>query len=180
MSARRPDGPTANNATATAAITPYRPTGRPTVLPSIGHPPDFAAVVVTDQERAIRRDQNTDRPPPAQTVGTLPTNDKIVYTHGAASATVHLDAHDLGSGRHGPIPRAVQRDECVTAILAGELCARVEREAERRGVRLHRDRRRLHVRAVRRSVLGIGLPGKVALRPAVIAAVFDDVDMLGR
>src|SRR6267378_4590307 len=48
----------------------------------------------------------------------------------------------------------------------------------RRPMRLHRDRRGLDVRAVSRSVLGIGLAGEIALGPAVVAAVFDDVDVL--
>src|SRR5438034_7142733 len=47
-------------------------------------------------------------------------------------------------------------------------------------MRLDRDRRGLDVRAVSRSVLGIGLAGEVALGPAVVAAVLDDVDVLRR
>src|SRR6267143_1392813 len=152
----------------------------PLLLPSISHPPDLAAVVVTDQERAIRRDENSDRPSPARAIGTLPAIDELLYAHRATPTTVDHDPHDFRTCRDRAVPRSMQCQECVTAILAGELRARVEREAERRGVRLHRDRRRLDVRAVRRSVLGIGFAGEVALRPAVVAAVLDNVDMLGR
>src|SRR6267143_223282 len=148
------------------------------LLPPIAHPPDFATVVVTHEKRSVRKHQETDRPPPAGAVGTLPTDDEIIYAHRAAPAAVHLDAYDLCARRHGAIPRAVQCDERVAAILSGELGARVERESERRRMRLHRDRRGLDVRAVSRSVLGIGLAGEIALGPAVVAAVFDDVDVL--
>jgi len=47
-------------------------------------------------------------------------------------------------------------------------------------MRLDRDRRGLDVRAVSRAVLGIGLAGEIALGPAVVAAVLDDVDVLRR
>src|SRR6267378_545467 len=152
----------------------------PLLLPSISHPPDLAAVVVTDQERAIRRDENSDRPSPARAIGTLPAIDELLYAHRATPTTIDHDPHDFRTCRDRAVPRSMQCQERIAAILAGELRARVEREAERRGVRLHGDRRRLDVRAVRRSVLGIGFAGQVALRPAVVAAVLDDVDVLGR
>src|SRR6267143_4403831 len=150
------------------------------LLPPIAHPPDFATVLVTHEKRSVWKHQETDRPPPAGAVGTLPTDDEILHAHRAVPAAVHLDAYDLCARRHGAIPRAVQCDERVAAILAGELRTRVEREPERRRVRLDRDRRGLDVRAVSRSVLGIGFAGEIALGPAVIAAVLDDVDVLRR
>src|SRR5213593_3922340 len=180
MSAGRPDGPTANRATVPSASSANRPTGRPTVLPSISHPPDFSAHVVAHKQRPVRQHEETYGPSPTRTVRTLPADDEIIHAHRAMPTAVHLDAHDLGSCRHGPIPRAVQCDERIAAILAGELRARVERESERRRVRLHGDGRRLDLRAVSRSVLGIGLAREIAIGPAVIAAVLDDVDMLRR
>jgi len=74
----------------------------------------------------------------------------------------------------------VQRDERVAAVLGRERGAGIERDPERRRMRLDGDRRRLDVRATRRSVLGIGFAREVALGPAVVAAVLDDVDVLGR
>src|SRR6266571_3813436 len=180
MSARRLDGLTANSATLPNATNANRPTGRPTVLPSIGHPPDFVANVITYQQCPIRHHQQAYRPSPPLAVGTLPAHDEILHSDGAMASAVHLDAHDLGAGRHTAIPRAVQCDEGIPTILAGELRTRVEREPERRRVRLNRDRRRLNVRAVCRSVLGIGFAGEVTLRPPVVPSILDDVDMLGR
>ena len=74
----------------------------------------------------------------------------------------------------------MQRHERIASILARELRAGIERQPEWGGVRLDRDRRRLDLRAVGGSVLGIGFARQVALRPAVIAAILDDVDVLGR
>src|SRR6266550_7920328 len=150
------------------------------VLPSISHPPDFSTQVVTDQQRSVGKDQQANRPAPALAVRALPPDDEILHAHRAMPAAVDLDPHDLGPRRYRAIPRAVQRDERVAAILARELRARVEREPERRRVRLDRDGRGLDVRAVSRSVLGIGLAGEIALGPAVVAAVLDDVDVLRR
>src|SRR5438876_126780 len=168
-----------NAATASApnAIPPSTALYRP--LPPIAHPPDLSAHVVAHQQRAVRQHQETDRPTPARTIGALPTDNEILHTHRAAPTAVHLDAHDLRPGRHGAIPRAVQCHERVAAMVTGELRASVEHEPERCRMRLHRDRRRLDVRAVRRSVLGIGFAGEVALRPAVVPTVLDDVDLLG-
>src|SRR6266566_342090 len=164
------------------AFAPIRRLSSPfaAVLASISHPPDFVAAIVTHEQRSIRKHQEPDRPPPARAIGTLPADNEILHTHRTMAGAVYFDAHDLRPGRHRPIPRAVQRDERVAAILPRELRAGVERESERRGVRLHRDRRRLDIRAVRRSILGVGFAGEIAVGPAVVAAVLDDVDVLGR
>src|SRR5438093_9405646 len=101
------------------------------VLPSIAHPPDFSTIVIAHQQGPIRQDEQSHRPAPARAVGTLPTNDEIIHAHRAATTAVDLDAHDLGAGRDRTVPGAVQRHERVTAILARELRAGVEREPER-------------------------------------------------
>src|SRR5438105_13986608 len=106
----------------TIAMAPnHIPTFQRSHLPSIAHPPDFSTVVVTHEKRSVRKHQETDRPPPARAVGTLPTDDEIIHTHRPAPAAVHLDAHDLGTRRHGAIPRPVQCDERVAPILARKL-----------------------------------------------------------
>src|SRR6266536_2294823 len=151
----------------------------PPFLPSISHPPDLATHVVAHQQRAVRQDQQANRPAPARAAGALPAYDEVFDAGGAPATAVHLHAHDLGAGRDGPVPGPVQGHERRAAILAGELRARIEREAERRGVGLHRDGGRLDLRAVSRSVLGIGLARQITLWPPVVAAVLDDVDMLG-
>src|SRR5439155_25927032 len=96
------------------------------------------------------------------------------------ATAVDLDPHYLGARRNRAIPRAVQRDERVAPVIGRERGAGVEGEPERRRMRLDGDRRRLDARAARRSVLGIGFAGEVALGPAVVAAGLDDVDVLGR
>src|SRR6266542_2408913 len=171
----------------TATIAALTATTHPTIrrsvdppfLPSISHPPDLATHVVAHQQRAVRQDQQANRPAPARAVGALPAYDEVFDAGGAPATAVHLHAHDLGAGRDGPVPGPVQRHERRAAIVAGELRARVEREAERRGVGLHGDGGRLDLRAVSRSVLGIGLARQITLWPPVVAAVLDDVDMLG-
>src|SRR6267378_5141688 len=133
----------------------------PLLLPSISHPPDLAAVVVTDQERAIRRDENTDRPPPARAVGTLPAIDELVYAHRAMPTTVDLDPHDFRTCRGRTVPRSMQCQERIATIVARKLRPRIKHHSERRGVRLNRDSGRLDARAVSRSVLGIWFPREI-------------------
>src|SRR6266550_649447 len=93
----------------------------PFSLPSISHPPDFSTQVVTDQQRSVGKDQQADRAAPALAVRALPPDDEILHAHRAVSTAVDLDAHDLGPCRYGAIPRAVESDERVAAILAREL-----------------------------------------------------------
>src|SRR5438132_1896896 len=105
-------------------------------LPSISHPPDFSTQVVTDQQRSVGKHQEADRPAPALAVRALPPDDEILHARHAVPSAVDLDAHDLGPRRYGAIPRAVESDERVAAILARELWGRVEREPERRRMRV--------------------------------------------
>src|SRR5947209_1053741 len=107
--------PTPATTTAFAAIRRPAPPFA-AALPRISHPPDFSTVVVTHEKRSVRKHQETDRPPPARAVGTLPTDDEIIHAHRPAAAAVHRDAHDLGTRRHGAIPRPVQGDERVAPI----------------------------------------------------------------
>src|SRR6266566_9594042 len=186
MSERWNDGTMERNTatSANAANFPIRrsifPTFHPSVLPSICHPPDLSAHVVADEERSVRHDEETDRATPARAIGKLPSNDEVLDPGRSTTGAVHAHADDFGAGWHGSVPGAVQRHEGVAAVVAGKLVARVEREPQRRRMRLHGDDGRLDFRAVGRAVLGIGLAGEVALRPAVVAAFLDDVDVLGR
>src|SRR5262245_276575 len=107
MSARRPDRPTANRVTTPTAIAANRPTGRPTVLPSITHPPDLSAVIITDQQGPIRQNEQTDWPSPARTVGTLPADNEILNPHRAPAAAVDPHADNLGARRHRAVPGTV-------------------------------------------------------------------------
>src|SRR2546425_6606787 len=152
----------------------------PTLLVSIGDPRDFSAHIVAQQERPVWHDEQADGATPARTIGKLPPNDEVLDPGRSTAAAVHAHADDFGSGWDGSVPGAVQRHEGVAAIVAGKLVARVEREPQRRRMCLHRDHGRLGLRAIGRGILGIGLAGEIALRPAVVAPFLDDVDMLGR
>src|SRR5258705_455896 len=167
-----------------AASTTIAPHTRPPVtalyrpLPPIRHPPDLAAHVVADEQRAIRRHNDAHRPAPARAVGTLPPSDEIVDRRGFAID--HLHPHDLVPCGDRAVPRAVERHERVAAVVGRERRARIEVHAEGRRVRLERDRRGLDGRAVGGRVLGVLLTGKVALRPAVVLPILDDVDPFRR
>src|SRR2546426_5999053 len=106
----------------------------PLLLPPIAHPPDLSAHIVAHKQRPVRHHEETHGSSPTRAVGTLPADDEIIHPYGAAPTAVHLDPHDLCSRRDGAIPRAVQRDERVAPVLAGELRAGVKREPERRRV----------------------------------------------
>src|SRR5947208_16896466 len=97
------------------------------VLPSIGHPPDLATVIVAHQQGSIRQYQETNRPAPARAVRTLPPHDEVFNPHGAPAGAVDFDTHDLCARRHAAAPGTVQRDERIAAILARKLGPRVKR-----------------------------------------------------
>src|SRR5438477_2305327 len=166
-------------ATTTCAVL-RRPAATPGVLTRIAHPPNLAALVVAHEQRAFRQNEQADGSAPACTIRKLPATDEILDSGRPPAAAIEAHADDLGTCGHGAIPRALQCYECVAAIVARKLVACVEREAQRCGVRLHGDGRRLDFRAVSGAVLGIGLPGQIALRPSVVASFLDDVDMFGR
>src|SRR6266566_4929433 len=149
-------------------------------LPPISDPPDFPTHVVTHQQGSIRQHQETNRAAPARAVRSLPPHDEVFHPHGAPAATVDLDPHDFGARRDAAVPRTVQRDERIATVFARKLRACVERQAERRGMRLDGNGRRLDMRAIRRSVFRIGFTGEITLGPSVVSTVFDDVDVLGR
>src|SRR6058998_955998 len=166
----------------TNAKAPTTPTARPvvrlTALPTIAHPPDPIARVVAHQQRSIRQHQKPDRSPPARPVSQLPPRDEVLDRD--RPAVLHVHPHDLRARGYRAIPRAVIRHERIAGVARGKPGACVEREPERRRVRLHRQRRRLDARAVGPGELRVGLVRKIALRPAVPLAVLENVEMLGR
>src|SRR5213078_1437780 len=149
-----------------------------TALVSIAHPPDPVASIVAHQQRTIRHHQQPDRSPPAGSVGQLPPGDEVLGRDGPAVLNAH--AYDLGTRRHRTVPGPVIGHERITLVVGGKHRPRIERESERRRMRLHRQRRRLDARAIGTGELGVGPVGKVALRPAVPPPVLEDAQMLGR
>src|SRR5436309_2175582 len=122
-----------------ASPPPNRPTDRPTVrlsdLPPIAHPPDPSTRVIGYQQGPVCRRHDSHRPPPAGAVGKLPPGDKILNR--VRPPVLHPDADDLRARGHAAIPGAVIRHEGVALVLGRELRPRVERQSERRRVRLH-------------------------------------------
>src|SRR5882672_1128664 len=162
--------------TAAPAIMPpntaqYRP------LPPIAHPPDPIAQVITHQQRAVRRHDHTNRPPPL-VLSHEPSGDEILSGRGPAA--LQVNPHDFVARLLRPVPGAVIAHECITLVVGREHRPRVEREPEGRRVRLHRQRRRLDARAVGPGILGVGLIREIALRPPVPLAVLENIQMLGR
>src|SRR2546426_7201058 len=138
-----------------AAVPPITARYRP--LRSIAHPPDPTSLVVSDQQGAVRRDDDPDRTPPARAVGKLPAGDEVLDR--GRPPVQHADAHELRARWHGTVPGAVIRHEGIALVVGGELRPRVEREPERRRVRLHRQGGRLNLRAVGARVFGVRLVG---------------------
>src|SRR2546425_9354006 len=158
------------------AVPPITARYRP--LRSITHPPDPIPLVVSDQQCAVRRHDDPDRTPPARAVDKLPAGDEVLDR--GRPPVLHPDAHERRARWHGTVPGAVIRHEGIALVVGGELRPRVEREPERRGMGLHRQRRRLDPGAVEARVFGVRLVGQIALRPAVPLPVPQDVEVLGR
>src|SRR6266487_1467780 len=155
----------------------HQPSPTSTGLVPIAHSPDPIARVVAHQQRSIRHHEWPNRSPPARPVGQLPSRDEVLDRDGAA--VLHLHPHNFGARWYRAIPRAMKSHERITGVVRGKPGARVEREAEWRRVRLHRQRRRLDAGAVESCELGVGVSRKIALRPAVPLAVLENVQMLG-
>src|SRR5258706_1218883 len=115
---------------------------RGTLLP-VGYPPDLSCAVVADQHRAVgeHEDANGSAPYLAARLVEHPAGEEIVVATGGP-AVLHRDADDLVASAQGAVPRSVQGDEEVAAVLGWEHRALVEGDAERSGVSLDQKGRR--------------------------------------
>src|ERR1043166_6397256 len=95
---------TATTPTVAAHCRPLPPLFSPPITP----PPDLAAHVVAHQQRAIRKNQLTNRPPPSRAIGKLPAGDEVVHTDRALTARIHVNPHALAPARHTAVPRPGQ------------------------------------------------------------------------
>src|SRR6266446_9176894 len=116
---------------------------RPGPLLPVGHPPDLSCAVVADQHRAVGEHEDADRSAPylAARLVEHPAGEEIVVATGG-TAVLHRDADDFVASAQGAVPRSVQGDEEVAAVLRREHRALVEGDAERGGVSLDQKGRR--------------------------------------
>src|SRR2546426_681728 len=152
----------ANNTPASTAKPPptctafHRLAPPSTALVPIAHPPDATAQVIAHQQRAVRCHDNPHRPSP-HALAHEPSRDEIL--RGAGPAALHAYAHDFVACLLRAVPGPVIGHERITLVVGGKHRARVEREPERRRMRLHRQRRRLDARAIGTRELRVGLVG---------------------
>ena len=69
----------------------------------VGDVPDRAGAVVCDEDAAVFRDGDTDRPPPDQAVFRHETGEEVFVT-AISMAVVHGDADDFVAGAIGAVP----------------------------------------------------------------------------
>src|SRR5664279_1392022 len=100
--------------------------------------PDGAVAVLGDQQRAVVSHRDADRPAPDVAVVEDEAGDEILVFAGRYPLP-QTNANDLVTGPLRPVPRAVQGDDGIAAIVCGETGPVIERQAERRRVRLQQD-----------------------------------------
>src|SRR5712675_67621 len=98
--------PAAIRAATRAAV---RPPDRQTVLVPKGHSPDSSCVIIAHEQRAVPRNEQCHRPPPARPVGDLPSGHEVLG--GCRLAILHHHPYDLRSCRYIAVPGAVIRHE---------------------------------------------------------------------
>src|SRR5690606_7177537 len=98
---------------------------------------------IGDQQAAIGGDRKPDRAAPDMRGARLPRfntetcREILIIAKRAAIFKWHPD--DLVAGRHGGVPRSLERDEGIAPIFFRELRARIEGKAERGRMRLEED-----------------------------------------
>ena len=151
-------------------------------LSLIRHAPDRAAAVVADEQRTVRRDRDADRATPDALVVADEADQKILILAGRL-AVLHHQPHDFVAGALGPVPRAVQRDEGVALVVGGKLIRAIERDGERRGMRLNENVGRRDVaREIRPLVLvaRVLMVAEIVPGPAIEGALRDMRRIVGR
>src|SRR5271165_289140 len=151
-------------------------------LSFVGDAVDRAAQIVADVERSVLADRHAHRASADALVLAEPTSREIFDVIGPA--VLEEDGYHFVSGLHRAVPGAVVGDEQRPAITRRKLRALVERDLQRRGVRLEIQRGRLRAHALGRIlILGIGYAitvAGIAVGPAVVPTVHDLVHFVGR
>src|SRR2546421_117627 len=121
----------------------------PPLTALVHHPPDPPRGIVRDVQRPVRPLGQPHGPMLRPRAVLVPEPDRKRLIGPDRLAVLEGHEHDaiarLGQG--SAVPRAGKRDERATAILSGELRARVEHQAVRRPMAWERDRRLLLLRA---------------------------------
>ena len=147
----------------------------------VGHAPDHAIAVLAEQERAVGRDRHGHRATENGLVVEHEAGDEILVNAGRR-AIRETQAHDLVTGALAAIPRSMQRDEGVAAIVGRKAVAFVEGDAERRRMGLDQHVRHPHLVREIGTQAGafVGMRADVKPWPAVERAVADLRRIIGR
>src|SRR5690606_14004388 len=94
--------------------------------------PDRAVAVLGHEERSVWRHRYADRPAPGLSLGGEEAGHEVLIGTGRLVAVVEGQPDDLVAGTDFAIPRAVQGDEGIAAILLAERLVVVEGDVERR------------------------------------------------
>ena len=150
-------------------------------------PVDDAVVVVADQERAVGEDREPGRPAEDFVSVVKEPGEEVVVPFGLARRGEAEPGDAVAVGRV-PVPGAVQGHERVAAVLGRKRGPVVEPELDRRGMGREPEQGGFGT-GRERLLRGAGRVGgrelvddavAVDVRPAVVAAVDDPVDLLGR
>jgi hypothetical protein len=121
-------------------------------LAGIGHPPDCAAGIVCNQQRAVPRDCERRRTSPH--LGTLfarnPKTCGKIFIVAFRPTILERHTHDLVASWFGAVPRAAQRDEGAAFVFCWKL-ALVEHNVDLRGTAVTR----LYASGVDKKDIGI-------------------------
>ena len=103
----------------------------------VGDAPDRAAGVVGDQQRAVLGDGKSGGAAPdlGELFARRPEAGREILVPAFGTAVLERHAHDLVPGRHGAVPRALQRDKEAALVSGRKLVALVKDRIEQRGVR---------------------------------------------
>src|SRR3954467_15506275 len=101
----------------------------------MGDAPDGAVAVFGDEQRAIMRDGDADRPAPHLAVIDHKAGDEVLVFAGGYSV-LEANADDFVTSTLGPVPGAMLGGEAIASIFRGKRGAVVKCEPERSGVRL--------------------------------------------
>jgi hypothetical protein len=142
------------------------------LLPGVAHPPDGFRPLVGYQDRSVFRHGNSHRTSPHLALRGDESSEEILI-HAAGFAFFQWNPDDFAAGTVRAIPRSVLGREQVAAILGRELRAGIERDSQRRAVRLDQNIRHDHLAllvGMRAIQTRVGVSAHIEVRPAVEAA----------
>src|SRR5438270_2669727 len=113
---------------------------RASSFPPVAHSPDRLVRVLAEEQAAVFRDRDSDRPPPHISFRRDEAGYEVfVIAARFAGRLVERDADDFVSSATLAVPRAVKRGEDVAFVFGGKLRAVVEAKIQRRRMTLDED-----------------------------------------